>query len=272
MSTRLSDALALLAQEECTSAIRALRQAGDRHKAIHAARKAIRRLRCILALGKSELGDELIPIDRSLKRVALGLSTLRDAHVVIAAAEKLAGSDEVSKAWRKLAHKLRRECDRILSEALNADPHFSKRCARLCHLGSAIHALPWRKVGEHALTLSLKRTRRHVEESNQLFRQNPTAQNLHQWRRCVRRLRLQLEVFEKLRHIINSHLGSACAYAVMSMRSLAKLSDELGYQQDLQILRRRLRTVADHSTLPYFRDHIRRELQTFKNNLYAQRD
>ncbi len=73
------------ATQECRSIIAALSASDDPHAAIHAARKAIRRLRALLALlqdSEMELKDE----ERSLQRLGDSLSDLRDAHVVVRAA------------------------------------------------------------------------------------------------------------------------------------------------------------------------------------------
>ncbi|HVI56262.1 MAG TPA: CHAD domain-containing protein [Luteibacter sp.] len=113
----LHQILAEEAQRECAKADRALADAANRHKGIHEARKAIRRLRSLLRLVAPVLGDTIDAIDSRLRRLARGLSALRDAHVVVNTAELAAGEvptppwDDLlppyvpgrSGTWRKLS-------------------------------------------------------------------------------------------------------------------------------------------------------------------------
>ncbi len=77
----------LLAQDGAR-VLAALAAPCDQNEGIHAARKAIRRMRAVLAL-LDEDEFELEREDRSLRRLGKSLSALRDAHVVVEAAKRL---------------------------------------------------------------------------------------------------------------------------------------------------------------------------------------
>ncbi len=99
------------ATQECRSIIAALSASDDPHADIHAARKAIRRLRALLALLQDsaiELKDE----ERSLQRLGDSLSDLRDAHVVVRAAVYLPGA-QAAAAWPVITARLVQRRDRI---------------------------------------------------------------------------------------------------------------------------------------------------------------
>src|ERR1700754_4768491 len=87
----VADALASLAARESRRAIRSLSDTADRHKGVHEARKSIRRLKSLLALGAGRFGGALEPVWNELSSLATGLSSLRDAHVAVNIARGVAG-------------------------------------------------------------------------------------------------------------------------------------------------------------------------------------
>lgn len=72
----------------------ALSRSRSRHRGVHEARKAIRRLRALLGLGDDIFGAAGEAIDEQLSRVGKSLSTLRDAQVVVDTTRRCA--DEAS--------------------------------------------------------------------------------------------------------------------------------------------------------------------------------
>jgi CHAD domain-containing protein len=118
MTTRSSGSVfAALAQEQADLALRSLAQRRNRHGAIHATRKAIRRLRSLLALCRHSLEPEVSVVDRKLKRLASGLSRLRNAHVVVVTASRLARGDDRD-IWLDVASRLEARRDALLADAL----------------------------------------------------------------------------------------------------------------------------------------------------------
>ena len=100
---QLGERARLLAREECRAIGRALAAKRRIHTGIHDARKAIRRLRSLLALVEARI-PEATPIDQQLERLGDGLSHLRDAHVVVETARKVAGPHR--KQWAEAIERL----------------------------------------------------------------------------------------------------------------------------------------------------------------------
>ncbi|MBB3226039.1 CHAD domain-containing protein [Luteibacter sp. Sphag1AF] len=236
--------LADLAASEARALTRDLGRSRDRHKAIHEARKAVRRLRAVLHIGLERFDDHATAVDRSLRALGRGLSTLRDAHVAVVTAKTLVGEAKPSEraAWNAAITALELRRDGMLTESLRLDPEFRRRIARVQRAADAIAAMPWKKVRKKdvrsALTYSSKRVHRAAERA----REEGTAALVHDWRRRVRRERLQLQALHTLRKrggVQVERVNESPA----SIRKLTRIADQLGWQQDLRLLKNGLRAV-----------------------------
>lgn len=78
-----------LVKRECRTILRALALGKHPNAAVHRGRKAIRRLRALLALIEPRF-DTVKSADRSLQRLGDSLSKLRDAHVATEIAQSMA--------------------------------------------------------------------------------------------------------------------------------------------------------------------------------------
>ncbi|WP_419403855.1 CHAD domain-containing protein [Stenotrophomonas rhizophila] len=108
--------------------------APDDQNGIHAARKAIRRMRAVLAL-LDEDEFELEREDRSLRRLGKSLSALRDAHVVVEAAKRLQVLHP-GPAWAGVVGTLEQRRADILQRAAAVDPQFARRRGPRSHAAS----------------------------------------------------------------------------------------------------------------------------------------
>lgn len=82
--------LATLAAKQAHAAERSLSRLHQPDKAVHETRKAIRRVRCTLALGDKASGSRFEKIDAEPSRIAKSLSRSRDVHIAIGVARGLA--------------------------------------------------------------------------------------------------------------------------------------------------------------------------------------
>ncbi len=255
----LGATFATLAVEQADKAAGALARRRDRHLAVHAARKAIRRLRSILCLCREALGPDVAGIDRKCKRLAAGLSDLRDAHVVATTARRLT-KEHGDDLWREVAAQLEARRGKLLEDVLSRDPDFGKRRARLGVLAQAIAALPWDNLTTDHLREGIRRSRHRVARAQRASEQVSSLAHRHRWRRRLRRLRMQLQaiqaagvpapVWKKI------HAGKGHA----SIRALSKLSDELGRRQDLRMLGSSLKLLDKSLPLTLLRSRIRTEM------------
>lgn len=251
---------AALAADLAESATRLLAQRKNRHLAIHAARKSIRRLRSVLDVCREALGPEIKGIDRRYKRIAASLSTLRDAHVVANTAGSLA-QVEGNDPWHEVIVQLQRRRDTLMVEALSNDPDFGKRRASLHSLADAVGALPWSNLSIDHLRNGIRRSGRRLAKAEQANVAAPSLAHRHRWRRRLRRLRMQLQAIQtaskgepKLK-TIRPRIGN------ISIKTLSKKSNELGRLQDLHMLRRSLKLLDPSLPLAILRDRVRAEMK-----------
>jgi CHAD domain-containing protein len=219
--------------------VRALGQTGDRHRGVHQARKAIRRLRSLLALVQTDLGATPTSLDRTLRQLGLRLSPLRDAHVVIAAAAKLAKSAGVHAAdWSELSRQLIAQRDALLTTALADDPRFARRRAEVRAIAKTIAQLPWAQVSTEHIEAAMARSQRRADRAEHKAHQRASAERIHRWRRRLRRLRMQWEVLASLRTAHGELPQQPPAHPLRKIiKTLNRRADQLGWQQDLVVLR-----------------------------------
>lgn len=239
--------------------MRSLAQRRNRHSAIHATRKAIRRLRSILALCRQALEPEVAGIDRALRRLGTGLSDLRDAHVVTTTALKLATGDERD-PWLAAADQLAARREALLAQALAKDPEFHARRATLHALAKAIAALSWDRLTHQDLSEGIARSVRRLAKAKQAQQREPNAHNSHRLRRRLRRLRMQHQAIQKVRRQAPSLLGPIQTGRYPSVRTLINDADHLGLLQDLKMLRSCLKGIDASLPLAQMRDRLRSEL------------
>lgn len=228
--------LGRLLQHECQAAIDALAAGGDVHAQVHEARKAIRRARSLIALVEPELDAEAA--DAILKRTGDSLGALRDARAVTLTAIGL-HKRRPDPGWAQAASALARRADRLVARELALDPGFAKRRRAIRRAARQLEALPWNALESAGIRAGLVRQGRRADKAAQRARKSPEAQNLHRWRRRVRRLRMQVDALAQLKiRILDQDPVVA--------RRLHRLSDELGAHQDLAVLvdtLRRMRTL-----------------------------
>ena len=220
-----------LAREECQAITRALAARRRLHEAVHDARKAIRRLRALLALIETRI-PEATPIDEQLERLGDGLSSLRDAHVVVETARRVAGKHR--KRWKAAIEALEARRDLRLEGVLRRDPGFLKRRAQVRRLQAQLEYLDWSRLRLADVEEGVERSQQRVDGAEKRAAIEAAPENIHRWRRRVRRLRFQLEAVGKLspramHKLSRKHPGR-------DPKALHKLGDALGDRRDEQML------------------------------------
>jgi CHAD domain-containing protein len=252
--------LALSATRECRKAIRSLSDAKQRHRGIHEARKAIRRLKSLLVLAEEPFAASLPGIKEALDHLAVSLSPLRDAHVALNTAHSLAGP-RPSPAWRHALEKLEHRSEGRLSTELHKDPNFLKRRRQLRELAAALEGLPWRSIRLRMINEALERSEQRVAKAHKRANRNGTPANLHDWRRKARRLRMQLELWRRVRKATGKAGHRHAPGYKEKTHDMSKLSDALGTKQDLRALRVTLRSLREPEAVAPLLEQIRQELK-----------
>ncbi|MFZ0872193.1 MAG: CHAD domain-containing protein [Rhodanobacter sp.] len=261
--TAIGSFLAALAQKECRAIGKALANKRNRHSAVHEARKAIRRLRCLLALIRDSVGDDTSKIEQALKSQSKRLSALRDAQVVAVLAEKLAANDNTGE-WTAAARELAERRDALLASELAQDPGFAHRIAAIHDVATVLGQLHWKRIAPNALRRAIKKSRRRVLRAEHATKQMVSNANLHRWRRCVRRLRLQLVAIAALNRSQGTKVCHVSTHQGESVKALTHLAEQLGRRQDIQVLRSAFKTFSDSSILPTLRKRLRIEMRLAK--------
>lgn len=228
-----------LLRRDGLAVLEALAATLDRHDAIHAARKAIRRMRALLAL-LDEDDFCLARDDLALRRLGKGLSYMRDAHVVVETAARLQTLDGTVE-WRAILDALMARRERILQRALGGDPEFARRSAVVEQVMSHMQQQPWERLRRSGVRAALARSERRVVKAAARAADDGDDEAVHRWRRRARRLRMQLDAAHVL-GTLHGHVHGDGAVA-RKAKALHKVSDRLGWMQDLRLLRNLVRNL-----------------------------
>ena len=238
---QVAEAMRAQAQRECATLLRELGGPGDFHGAVHEARKAVRRLRALLALVEDELAGAQVA-DRALARVGKSLSALRDAQVLVATAQAMAARDG-AKGWSPVIARLTLRRDALVAKVLASDPGLRRRGAAVERIARRLDALPWAELKPAHIRHGLRRSLRRVAKAEKKAKADPAVEHLHRWRRRVRRLRMQLEAVADVAPGLAKQAGPLPGGE--TLKTLHALGDRLGAQQDERLLRNVLRRMRD---------------------------
>lgn len=239
-SSRTGERAAALAAGDARTLASALAIAPADPTGVHEARKSVRRLRSLLALGRRALGKDAVDaVDHELRALAKGLSTLRDGQVVQDTARQLArdaADAEEAASWEALLPLLDARQQHRLADALREDPGFMRRQAQAHRLAEQLQQLPWQRLHPDDMRLRLARSMRRQARAQDVALASSRVDDLHDWRRRSRRLRMQVSALRKLDVRVRRSDHDATAH----LRHVARLVDQLGALQDLALLRQSL--------------------------------
>ena len=223
--------LLVLAGEQLQQARTELAREGEAlHEGVHQARKCIRRVRAVLALGRRVLGPRAQGLDDELGRLCRGLSHLRDAQALIEVLQRLdaQAADDIRAILPAAEHLTRQRRDDILERAFARDPAFQARRLRLQVAQQRMAQLDWRAVDEAEIAHAIKRSqRRAAKAAKQIERHPDDDEAWHVYRRRLRRLRQQ-----------DSLLADLLPSLRPSKKRSHALADALGESQDDALLLR----------------------------------
>lgn len=231
----LPDELRRVAAEELDGAVERLLGPGDgdgdRVAAVHETRKHFKKTRSVLRLARGELGDKTYRRENTrLREAGNKLSDVRDAHVAVQTLDKLTERfaaelppDAFAGVHRELAERRRRASERLAG----ADSPVEDVVAIVRQARARVPDWPldrdrWRVVGAGLRVQYARGARRFARA-----RRDPTARNLHEWRKRVKDLWYHLRL---LRPVWPGVMGELADRA-------HDLSDRLGDDHDLAVLR-----------------------------------
>lgn len=284
---RLSESLRRIAVEQADRASRGL-MTGPVDGAVHEARKSMKRLRSLLRLIRSEIGDDVYRWENAtLRDAARIIAPVRDGVVMVNTVDRIRDRFEgqiVEEAFGDLRHALVGRAERLRhrvtdDESIIPSVIRTLRSARIRYASWPIEGddpitLYGRKPIAHSfdsVAAGLGRTYGRGQKEMRVAIEHPTAENFHLWRKRAKYLRHQCEILAPL---WPESVGGLA-------QSLDQLGEWLGDDHDLAVL---LRLVADipelcpdmreRSFLAALAQHRRAELQmaafTLGARIYAE--
>lgn len=204
---------------------------------IHEARKRIKQARATLRLMRETLPRaHYRREDRTLQASAHPLSLARDAKVLVEAFDRLLAHHREARqagGTRALRRALVRQRTAARASVRGENVRRARRGlrrARACARGWSLGKKGWRRLARGA-------TRQYAQgrECLEAVRREATVETLHRWRKQAKYLYLQLEL-----------LTPVCVAEVRRLAcGLRRLSDELGDDHDLAMLRETIASRTD---------------------------
>jgi CHAD domain-containing protein len=206
------------------------RRARSQDEVVHAVRKRMKRLRAAWRLIRAELDADVFRAEnKRFRDIGRSLAALRDARICVRATDELrrdfrrkSGSGELVQVRDVLAG----EFASIAAAARERDWR-RQLAASLEDARRAVDRWELEKIEWAHLRHGLRKTYKKGRRARDKARREPTDENLHEWRKRVKDLWYQLDLLRAL---------SPKAVARF-LRKTEKLSDQLGEDHDLAVLR-----------------------------------
>ncbi|MGA2177172.1 MAG: CHAD domain-containing protein [Verrucomicrobiota bacterium] len=229
----LAQAFGRIAAEEMDLA---MTQLGRRHRgeAVHNARKALKRLRALLRSLRVAFPKKLFRAENQrLAAAGRKISPLRDLHVQLRMLERLRGAPGPARA------RLQRQLLRRQSSFIRRIPALRKTVREMLRVSrQSIASWPLRHATAADLAAGLQRIYKQGRTAFKTARRNPTAQNLHEWRKKAKLLGYGFELIQ----------GLGPGKFSGTIRCANRLTDALGDDHDLFMVSQALR--REHRSLP----------------------
>ncbi|MBM4221976.1 MAG: CHAD domain-containing protein, partial [Gammaproteobacteria bacterium] len=195
-------ALKELALHELTAAREQLARSGsDRHEGVHQARKALRRIRAALALGRKPLGGRGKRLDADLASLCRGLSPLRDAEALVETLQRLVATapETLRGELPELIRQARDRRDQRLGMVLDRDPGLKRRRARLKALAARLARLDWAQIDQQSVAAAVAHSERRLGSARERIVRHPGEDDRwHTLRRRLRRLHQQHNLLRRI--------------------------------------------------------------------------
>jgi CHAD domain-containing protein len=234
------DGIRRVAAEQLEDALANLRDpGGDRGRAVHEARKDLKKTRAVLRLVRSQLGNDRYRAEnRRLRDAGRRLSQVRDADVKLATVAALGerfGAERPSRTTDVLSGALRRELEELAAPgSVAAGDAAQETIAALDASLAAVAQWPLKRRGWKLIKRDLERS---YERGRRAFRDtvaNPTPERVHEWRKRAKDLWYHLRLIQGCWPELIGELAGAAH----------ELSDLLGDHHDLEVLAADVRARA----------------------------
>jgi CHAD domain-containing protein len=198
----------------------------SRAKAVHEARKDMKKLRALLRLVRGEIGDEVYAHENAcFRETAAQLSGVRDADVMILTLSDLERRfGELPGAARKLRPAL--VAHRFRISAGSTRPAGQAAIDTLTEARERVDQWPLDSDGFEAFEEGLRRSYRRGRNAFHRAQELPTAEHMHEWRKRVKDLWYHVSLLEEAWKPVMSALSD----------ETHELSERLGDEHDVSVL------------------------------------
>ena len=264
----LGAGLKRVAAGRAEKALERLREEDDRAKAVHGARKDLKKLRAVLRLARDELPKQTYKEEnRRYRDAGRSLSASRDATVKLKTLDLLleAGAElpvEATETWRAI---LDRDREAAANLAADEGAVIEQLEAGLAGIAEwPLEGDSWRMIGGSA-----ERTYRRGRRTMRAAEAEPSEENLHQWRKRAKDLWYELAL---LAPAWRPPLEAAAEEA-------HRLTELLGDHHDLALLRADLHqrqlgeeeTRALEAAIAAHQEQLAGEAFDLRHRLYAEK-
>jgi CYTH domain-containing protein/CHAD domain-containing protein len=235
-----------IATERLDDAIDRLSDIDDPETAIHEARKRCKEARGLARLIAPALGAQFRPFDRTVRDAANQLSSMRDAHAVLATLDSLLALHDLDDELRSVRDRQAALADEA-SAAVRAGDERIDTARELLNEARA-QSFRWRVPAGFStfgdgLEATYRRGRRDVRQA----RREPTDEHVHEWRKAVKYLWYQMRLLR----------DAAPSVVDPVIDQLDGLADALGDDHDLAVLVAHLDADPERFGEPRAVDHAR---------------
>ena len=196
---QVSKGLRRLARKQLGNALKDVqRRGGDRQKAIHDARRSVKKARAILDVFDNDCGRGLRKIRKRLRRVSRSLSELRDADIKVETLDALhlRAPRALPPATFALMRRLLRQDRDALVRASGMRKTLDEAAKTLKAARRAARGWRSRHKNLRALLAAVKAARRKGRAAMKRAEESHTAADFHEWRKAVKTLMYELRLVE----------------------------------------------------------------------------
>lgn len=269
------EALLRTAREQLDTALHALQEGigDDPVAAVHTARKALKKERSLLRLTRAAAPTKQRRAENAaLRRAARGLADARDAEVMVQTLDQLAqrfAGQLPESSFAAVREPLEGERDSERAQLVDS-ARIGEVAAQLSRARARIDHRRMRSGGWRALEAGLERSYRRGRLGMREAQRRRSTERMHAWRKRVKDLWYH-----------ECWLATVCGPAIRGQaEDLHRLSDLLGDDHDLGVLRRRLtegplHVAADVDGVVGLIDHRQAELEgealSLGSRIYAEK-
>jgi CHAD domain-containing protein len=221
-----------IAREQIDAACRALEESGDPHKAVHNARKALKKVRALLRLAAPEWSRKRLQAETApLRDAARLLAPLRDAQVRLQTFDTLVREAELTpEEFARIRAALEAASQRLARGAGGR-----KRQAVALLRAARLRIRLWKLGGldKKSLVKEIRRSYRKGHKALEAYRETPGPAALHAWRKRMKTLFYQLRIARNL----------LPAKVAKTVTELEAMGEQAGNVNDLAVLREALTTA-----------------------------